>query len=235
MNDNLNDSLADSIVNMINWSCIGRPYGLNILKWLVATGNVNKKSQDNKIPLHHCSTWCGNTEEVLFLIENGADINAQDEYGDTALHCAVASGRSEPVELLIKHCAKLDIQNNRGFTPLMTACNCGGHILPVEILIAHGVDLDLQNKKGDTALMLCAHSYAGAANFQVEIAEKLIAAGADLNKRNNQGKTALMIAQEEDNLKMVKLLKEAASKDIKTLAKYNSDNVKKSDTNKQYQ
>lgn len=48
----------------------------------------------------------GNVNEAKTLIENGADVNARNKYGDTALMYAVASGYIDIVKLLKAHGAK---------------------------------------------------------------------------------------------------------------------------------
>jgi ankyrin repeat protein len=62
-------------------------------------------------------------EIVALLLENGADIDHQDNLGRTALHYAAFSkygGISSPAaaKLLIDHGAALDIEDNEGLTPL---------------------------------------------------------------------------------------------------------------------
>jgi ankyrin repeat protein len=51
------------------------------------------------------------------LIRHGADINAQGEYGTTALHIACAWGQLEAVKYLVGKGADLAIQDADGLTP----------------------------------------------------------------------------------------------------------------------
>lgn len=54
---------------------------------------------------------------ILFLLENGADINAQDSDLNTALHKAVKYSRSpEMVGILLEHGADPSIKNDEGLT-----------------------------------------------------------------------------------------------------------------------
>lgn len=55
---------------------------------------------------------------IDLLIKNGADINAKNKAGDTALHCAVCWGLSELVQTLVKLGADKNIINRMGRTPL---------------------------------------------------------------------------------------------------------------------
>ncbi|HTY89458.1 MAG TPA: ankyrin repeat domain-containing protein, partial [Candidatus Acidoferrum sp.] len=52
------------------------------------------------------------------LLQGGANVNATNEFGWTALHLAVSSGNQKLVELLLAHKADVNVRNNQGKTPL---------------------------------------------------------------------------------------------------------------------
>ena len=58
---------------------------------------------------------------IKLCIEAGADVNAVDERGETALHGAAQKGWDQVVQFLADHGAKLDIKDQRGHTPLDAA------------------------------------------------------------------------------------------------------------------
>ena len=60
----------------------------------------------------------GTLDAVLAVLAAGADVNAVDETGNTALHHVVDKGFDGVVELLVERGAKLDATNDRGMTPL---------------------------------------------------------------------------------------------------------------------
>lgn len=60
-------------------------------------------------------------EAVKVALDAGADVNAIDDDGDSALHGAAFRGSNEIVQLLVSRGAKLDVKNYLGFTPLMIA------------------------------------------------------------------------------------------------------------------
>ncbi len=53
----------------------------------------------------------GNTGMVQRLLNQGIDVNAKDEFGDTALMYASAGGHAETVELLLSRAADVNARN----------------------------------------------------------------------------------------------------------------------------
>ena len=60
-------------------------------------------------------------EAVNLLLDLGADVNAVNEAGNTALHIAVSGQSNRIVHLLAERGAKLDVENTFGQTPLALA------------------------------------------------------------------------------------------------------------------
>jgi ankyrin repeat protein len=58
-----------------------------------------------------------NIDLMEYLIEDGADVNEQDIFGQTALHQAVFGGQIKIVDLLIER-ANLDLKDEDGDTAL---------------------------------------------------------------------------------------------------------------------
>jgi ankyrin repeat protein len=56
-------------------------------------------------------------EIIRLLAEHGADLNATDRAGFTALHCSAEFGDVEAVELLLKLGARRDLKNGKDMTP----------------------------------------------------------------------------------------------------------------------
>ena len=63
----------------------------------------------------------GNVDRIRDLIARGADVNARNYKGQTALHCAARAGFVDIVSLLLEHGAEVDLRDDRWHTPLMTA------------------------------------------------------------------------------------------------------------------
>lgn len=66
-----------------------------------------------------------NVEAIRLMVDRGADINAQNERGETALHQAVLGGHDEVVQGLLAMGARLDIQSTQGLNPLDAALAVG--------------------------------------------------------------------------------------------------------------
>ena len=57
------------------------------------------------------------TDMAKFLIQNGAQINVQDNFGHTALHVAVFQSDHEAVKYLVENGAQVDHRDNEDKTP----------------------------------------------------------------------------------------------------------------------
>ena len=142
----------------------------------------------------------GNTTEVERLLKRGADVNAQQADGATALQWAAYRGDAKLAELLLKAGAKPDLANRDGATPLWLAA-ARGDAAVVEALLKGGADPNEQLPLGRRPLMLAARSGS------VEAVHALLEHGADVNASETQrGTTALMQAADQDHAEVLKEL-----------------------------
>ena len=83
------------------------------------------------------------------LIENGADVNAQEIKGWSPLHFATQSNLPGLVKLLIEKGANLNSQDAWGNVPLLRALHsCDSETETVSILLQAGADKDKKNNYG---------------------------------------------------------------------------------------
>ncbi|KAK5877467.1 hypothetical protein CesoFtcFv8_024969 [Champsocephalus esox] len=92
--------------------------------------------------------------DIQALVQNGADLNAQDANGTTLLHIASANGYVSVAELLVEHRAQMEARDSDGWTPLHAA-SCWGQIQMVELLVAHGASLNTKSVLDETPLDVC--------------------------------------------------------------------------------
>ncbi len=127
------------------------------------------------------SAESGDYAEVKRLIEEGADVNTQDQdLGWTALELASGKGHIEVVKLLIEEGANVNAQDQDGlgWTALISA-SYHGHPEIVKLLIDKGADVNAQDYYGYTALMYALeHGHTFGGRVWVEIARLLREAGA---------------------------------------------------------
>ncbi|KAM8709727.1 hypothetical protein ACLKA7_016524 [Drosophila subpalustris] len=95
----------------------------------------------------------GDKDDVLQLIEDGADINTANVDGLTALHQACIDDKLEMVEFLVTHGADINRQDNEGWTPLHATASCG-FVSIAQYLVENHADVAAVNSDGDLALDL---------------------------------------------------------------------------------
>jgi cytohesin len=182
------------------------------------------------------ATKNGDLAGVQAELDNGVDVNAKDDDGDTPLdvaedhpetadflrkhgantgdwlnadksiHTAVRDGNIEAVKQYLDAGTDVNAKDENGVTPLHQAAFYGQKEV-VELLIAKGADVNAKEEDGWTPL----HFAAESAPWQLtrghkEVAELLIAAGADVNARDNWGRTPLHEAAYHSNKEIVGLL-----------------------------
>jgi len=179
---------------------------------------------------------------VLLCLANGADVNAIDRSGFSALHYAIQNDAAEEtIELLLNHKAYYEGRIRGGVTPLLFALEAGN--LPiVNMLIARGANINAVDEKGRNALhcavqgdnssciMYCINNniqldscdeeglnalhYAARA-CKVEVIDLLINCGLNIDSQNKEGFTPLMYALASGNYPVAQhLIKRGARVDI---------------------
>lgn len=91
-----------------------------LTKLLHATIVIQRDAHHEKTVLHWAAER-GFTSIIARSLELGADMVAQDRYGETALHYAAEQGHIDIVKLLVEAGARRDMIDNHGRTPLQCA------------------------------------------------------------------------------------------------------------------
>jgi ankyrin repeat protein len=115
----------------------------------------NERGRAGRTPLFHAATD-NRLEAAKLLLAAGAQVDAQDEGGNSALHQAAQDYHPEMASLLIdKGGAKVDIEDDYGNTPLWRAVfNSENRGELITILLRAGADRNHRNKRGKSPLDL---------------------------------------------------------------------------------
>ena len=138
------------------------------------------------------------------LIAQGADPNAAQPDGMTAMHWAAYWGRADVTRELIAAGANVSSANHYQIQPLWIACRYGQADV-AQLLLTAGADAQAQVAGGETLLMTAARS------GNAQIVQALIENGAPVNAQERKGQTALMWASAEGNVAAVDALIQAGA------------------------
>ena len=149
----------------------------------------------------------GDVARVRSLLASGADANARDAEGATALMRAAHAGHLDVVRALADAGADVNAADERGWGALAKAVYNAdvdrGYADVVELLIERGANVEAPIGYGIRPLMLAA-GYG-----EIAVVEALLAGGADVLARNDGGLTALMMVKEKFYVDVINRLTEA--------------------------
>ena len=129
--------------------------------------------------LLHAASADGLVDLAQWLLDIGADANAEEKSHRTPLHLAVANGRLEIIRMLLGHGVDVNgVAGHQSTTPLHEASS--GDI--VQLLIEHGADVHARDQSQSTPL----HFSSSA-----DKARLLIEHGADVHARDQSQSTPL--------------------------------------------
>ena len=103
----------------------------------------------------HIAAGKGDTAVVEALLEAGADVEAKDSHGWTALHIAAMEGHSAVVKVLLEAGADVNAKDNTDGTALLNAAMIG-HYAIIKTLLEAGANVEAKDNHGWTALSLAA-------------------------------------------------------------------------------
>lgn len=130
----------------------------------------------------------GNTEQVRQLLQSGADINATDEQGRTAVMAATYHNHVGTVEALIQAGADINIRDHQ-LNNVFLYAGAEGMMEILRLAIEADADVTLTNRYGGTALI------PASDRGHVEIVQELLTlTDVDVNHINNLNWTALLEA-----------------------------------------
>ena len=174
---------------------------LEVVKYLIEEKDVNINQVDihENIPLLYACKK-GRLDVVKYLVKRGANVNHQNNIGETPLLLACEDGNLDVVKYLIEEKdVNINQVDNYGNNPLSYACK-RGRLDVVKYLVDNGVDVNKAGSTGWTPL------FAACVGGHLEVVKYLIENGANINQSDKWGKTPLFVACEKGNKATVKYL-----------------------------
>ena len=191
-----------------------------LVEFFISETETNLSLADQRLssPLHLIISYYDDREAALELIKGfvsrGANVNAQDESGNTPLHLALIEGHFPLAEFLIGHAeANLSLPGKKGLTPLQMAILYGdggseeeeddGQAAaeagaaagePVEALADESAGEPVEALADESGAAADSGETAEAAAQAGGIAYALLARGAPVNDRAADGSAALHFA-----------------------------------------
>ncbi|XP_049786534.1 protein phosphatase 1 regulatory subunit 12C-like isoform X3 [Schistocerca cancellata] len=122
----------------------------------------------------------GDKEEVLRLLQKGADIDTANVDGLTALHQACIDDNLDMVEFLVEHGADVNRGDNEGWTPLHATASCG-FISIAKYLIEHGGNVAAVNNDAELPVDI-----AESDEMEEMLQQNIEAKGIDCDEARNE-------------------------------------------------
>jgi ankyrin repeat protein len=165
---------------------------------------VSAVDENGRTPLHIAAA-AGQEEAVRLLLQRGADVNAADAAGMSAVDLAFfaerASGTARLTRLLVSEGAEFDANATFRRARRLDLVISPGNVEMTRFLVEQGADV---NATG----YVFAPLENAAARGHMEIAEFLLENGADVNLRGGDGNPPLRWAVERGHAEVVDLLLE---------------------------
>ncbi|XP_008406101.1 cyclin-dependent kinase 4 inhibitor B [Poecilia reticulata] len=132
---------------------------------------------------------CGKLEEVLNLLQAGADVNGLNEFRRTPLQVAML-GNTNLVEVLLAAGADPNAQDPTLNLTVTHDAAREGFVETVRVLVNHGAEVNLADETGNLPLHLAAKG------GHLEVVRMLLDLTEDPRRTNDLGHTALSLARE---------------------------------------
>lgn len=150
--------------------------------------NPTLRLEDGQTPLH-LSSIQNHLGITGILLEQKANISAQDISGSTPLHESIRYGNLENARLLLEAGAKVNAQDNLGKTPILLIMPKKNQADLYSLLLTYKANVNVKDMYGDSVLHVATMNGA-----EDKTLNQLILAGADINERNKEGVTPLALA-----------------------------------------
>ena len=158
-----------------------------------------------RTPLHWAA-MAGQEEIAIYLIDQGAPLEARDELNQTPLFDAVVGGKDRIVARLLARGARTDVKDKYGQPILVAAANPNNEGKSTfEILLTHGLDVNQSGGLPHNATALHWVAYYG----MIEEVRYLLTNGADVHALDSEGMTPRDWAEGRNRHEVVETLTRA--------------------------
>ncbi|QPK62532.1 ankyrin repeat domain-containing protein [Methylomonas sp. LL1] len=179
------------------------PTALSILKSLPDIHIAD--NYERNTALHYASRR-NYTKCIDYLIDKGANPNALNRHGQSAIFFAAKSDAWQSIDLLASRGADVDLRDKvdkKFWSPIFYAI-CKSHAECVSALIKHGAYVNLVDSDGSTPIFYAFHD--------IQLVSLLVMNGANLEVEDKYGRTPLFHAVFSGNAQIVELLMRYGSK-----------------------
>ncbi|KAF5296332.1 hypothetical protein FQA39_LY12549 [Lamprigera yunnana] len=220
-----------NIVNNEGFSCLH--YATlcepEVMSQFLCRDFLERKNKNGNTPLL-VAIMNGRTDNILSLIQYGADLSASNNDGDTSMDVAINLGNTIVIKLLLDNGSDPHTVNRHGETCILKAAEAGDEVL-VENLLDKNVDVNIiSNKRYTPFLASLERGHCNLAKLlilrganvrirrttgnnlhfaitqKVNVIQELLDAGLDIDMRDDIGYTPLLLALQFGLLKIAKLL-----------------------------
>jgi ankyrin repeat protein len=195
LDNNVDKEWQDDVGNTASFYAQACPAAMFMLRYGT---DVEAKSTDhlNNTGLLHLA-WLGDSEGVEYFLTQGAQVDARNDNGETALTESARHGDVQIVELLLKARANTEIAANNEWTPLLQAIRDGREAV-VRLLLQYNAKKRARLPSGNSTVA------EACWRKQFKIARLLIEAGSNVDTRDSQKATPLFKAAFEGDVEFVR-------------------------------
>jgi len=168
--------------------------------------NPNAIDTKNRNSLHFIARNSKDLAVFKYFTNKNADVNLQDEEGDSPFIIAASNNSLEVLTFLSKNVKNINLKNKKGIDALVNAVH-RNTVDVIEFLLKEGANINTKDKEQNTL------SYYLIENFsekKPEIFETKLKAleknGLIVNQLQNSGNTLLQLAVQRNNLQLLKRL-----------------------------
>ena len=147
----------------------------------------------------HMATASGHAACVSLLCSIRAEVDARDDFGETALHRSLDNVDTSCLQMLLTNLADAEKTDEAGTPPIVTAA-AHGNELATQCLLQARACPGTRSLVGETALM------ASLEGFNMNIMEILLRSSVNVDDKDDFGETALHLAVRLNHVPGVELL-----------------------------